>query len=391
VWGGYDAAGVSAKAVAAASTVPALTGAIAAPGQITVKWNPVNGATKYAVYRKAVGTTGWTRLTNTIAGTSYVDTSTDLVAGTTYYYTVRAYVGGVWGGYDAAGVSAKAVAAASTVPALTGAIAAPGQITVKWNPVNGATKYAVYRKAVGATSWTRLTNTATGASYVDTSTDLVAGTTYYYTVRAYVGGAWGGYDAAGVGAKAIAAASTVPVLTGAIAAPGQITVKWNPVNGATKYAVYRKAVGATGWTRLTNTIAGTFYVDTSTDLVAGTTYYYTVRAYVGGVWGGYDAVGVGAKAVAAASAVPVLTGAAAAPGQITVKWNPVNGATKYAVYRKAAGATGWTRLTNTATGASYVDTSTDLVAGTIYYYTVRACVGGTWGGYDAAGVSAKAK
>ncbi|MBR3555904.1 MAG: immunoglobulin domain-containing protein [Oscillospiraceae bacterium] len=90
----------------------------------------------------------------------------------------------------------------STTPVLTGATAAPGQITVKWNTVASATKYAVYRKAAGAASWTRLTNTATGTSYTDKSTDLKAGTTYYYTVRAYVGGTWGGYDNAGVGATA---------------------------------------------------------------------------------------------------------------------------------------------------------------------------------------------
>ena len=108
---------------------------------------------------------------------------------------------------------------------------------------------------------------------------------------------------------------------------------------------------------------------------------------MGGTWGGYNPTGVGAKA----SDIPVLVSAAASAGQITVNWKPVNGAAKYAVYRKAAGAASWTRLTNTATGTSYTDKSTDLRAGTTYYYTVRAYVGGTWGGYDNAGVGATAK
>ncbi|MBR3059126.1 MAG: leucine-rich repeat protein [Oscillospiraceae bacterium] len=280
-----------------APAVPVLVSATAAPGQITVKWNQVSEAAKYAVYRKAAGAAGWTRLTNTCTSPSYTDKSTDLKAGTTYYYTVRAYVGGAWGGYNSTGVSAKAVAAASTVPVLVSAVAAPGQITVRWNQVSGATKYAVYRKAAGAAGWTRLTNTCTSPSYTDKSTDLKAGTTYYYTVRANVGGTWSGYDSIGVSAKAVAAASTVPVLVSAAAAPGQITVKWNQVSGATKYAVYRKAAGATSWTRLTNTVTGTSYIDKSTDLVAGTTYYYTVRAYLNGAWSGYDSTGVSAKTV----------------------------------------------------------------------------------------------
>ncbi len=382
-WGGYDTTGVSAKAVAA--NYPSLVSATASAGQITVKWNTFSRATRYAVYRKTSGGS-WTLLSNTVTGTSYVDKSADLKEGTTYYYTVRAYVGNVWGGYDNAGVSATA--AASTVPVLTSATAAAGQITVKWSAVNGATKYAVYRKTSGS-SWTLLTNTVTGTSYVDKSADLKEGTTYYYTVRAYVGSAWGSYDTAGVSAKAIAAAANYPVLTSATASAGQITVKWNAFTGASKYAVYRKAAGESSWTRLTNTVTGTSYVDKSADLKAGTTYYYTVRAYVGSAWGSYDSTGVSAKAVAAN--YPVLTSATASAGQITVKWNAFSGATKYAVYRKATGESSWTRLTNTVTGTSYTDKSSDLKAGTTYYYTVRAYVGSTWGSYDTTGVSATAK
>ena len=103
-----------------------------------------------------------------------------------------------WGGYDKTGVSAVA----SAVPVLASATAATGQITVKWKAVNGATKYAVYRKAAGETSWTRLTKTFTGTTYTDKSADLVAGTSYSYTVRAYVDGTWSGYNKAGVNAKA---------------------------------------------------------------------------------------------------------------------------------------------------------------------------------------------
>ena len=288
-----DAAGTvvsqkSSSITVTPSAVPVLSNAKVSAGQIQVKWSAVNGATKYAVYRKALGKTSWTRLTNTFTGTTYTDKSADLIAGTTYYYTVRAYVNGVWGGYDKTGISATA----SAVPVLTSAKASAGQIQVKWNVVNGATKYAVYRKATGDTSWTRLTKTFTGTDYKDKSADLIAGTTYYYTVRAYVNSAWGGYDKTGVSAVA----SAVPVLASATAATGQITVKWKAVNGATKYAVYRKAAGETSWTRLTKTFTGTTYTDKSADLVAGTSYSYTVRAYVDGTWSGYNKAGVNAKA-----------------------------------------------------------------------------------------------
>ncbi len=221
-------------------------------------------------------------------GTAATYSYTPAEAGT---YKVKVYV------KDAAGTvvtkkSSGITVTASTVPVLTGATAAAGKITVKWNAVNGATKYAVYRKAAGETSWTRLTKTYTGTIYADKSTELIAGTVYYYTVRAYVDGAWSGYDKTGVSATA----SAIPVLTGATAAAGKITVMWNAVNGATKYAVYRKAAGETSWTRLTKTFTGTTYTDKSVDLVAGTNYSYTVRAYVDNAWSGYNKTGVSVKA-----------------------------------------------------------------------------------------------
>ncbi len=388
-WGSYDKKGISAKAVTA--DVPALKDPKAAAGQITVKWGEVSGVTKYGVYRKAEGDTYWKRLTNSVTDTSYTDKSSDLKAGTKYYYTVNAYVSGAWGSYDPTGVGAVAV---DPIPKLTSATASAGQIVVKWNAVTNAAKYAVYRKAAGESSWTRLANDITGTSYTDKSAELKAGTTYYYTVRAYVNSAWGGCDTTGVSAKAVAPAegSSIPVLTSATASAGQITVKWNTVTNAAKYAVYRKAAGESSWTRLANDITGTGYTDKSAELKAGTTYYYTVRAYVNSAWGGYDTTGVSATAVASAesSAFPGLTSATASAGQITVKWNAVTNAAKYAIYRKAAGESSWTRLANDITGTGYTDKSAELIAGTTYYYTVKAYVNGAWSGNDPTGVSAEA-
>ena len=202
-------------------------------------------------------------------------------------------------------------------------------------------------------------------------------------MKSLVNGTWSGYDAVGVSAAAMA--STTPVLVSATASAGQIKVTWNKVSGASKYAVYRKTAGG-NWTLLTTSVTGTTYADTSS-LTAGTTYCYTVKSLVNGTWSGYDAVGVSAAAMA--STTPVLTGATAAPGQITVKWNAVAGASKYAVYRKTAGGS-WTLLTTSVTEPVYTDKS-GLASGTTYYYTVKSLVSGTWSGYDKTGVSATAK
>ena len=268
-----------------------LVSATASAGQITVQWNAVSGASKFAVYRKTAGGQ-WTLLSTSVTGVSYIDNSTELVAGTTYYYTVKSLVSGTWSGYDGKGVSATAI---STTPVLVSATASAGQITVQWNAMTGASKFAVYRKTAGG-HWTLLSTSVTGVSYIDNSAELVAGTTYYYTVRALVSGTWYGYDSIGVSATAI---STTPVLVSATASAGQITVQWNAMTGASKFAVYRKTAGG-HWTLLSTSVTGVSYIDNSAELVAGTTYYYTVKSLVSGTWSGYDAAGVSATAIAAA-------------------------------------------------------------------------------------------
>ncbi len=64
---------------------------------------------------------------------------------------------------------------------LVSAKAVNGGIQVTWKEAAGAATYKVYRKDAANTSWTALTTTATGTSYVDKT--AVAGVTYTYTVR----------------------------------------------------------------------------------------------------------------------------------------------------------------------------------------------------------------
>ncbi len=70
-----------------------------------------------------------------------------------------------------------------TIPVLT-ATAGAGQVALSWTTSQNATAYTVFRSEVSGTLGTALAPTQymTGTSYTDTG--LVAGTTYYYTVRA---------------------------------------------------------------------------------------------------------------------------------------------------------------------------------------------------------------
>lgn len=374
---------------------PVLTGISRGSGGVQVTWNQVAGADGYIVYRKT--TSGkWATLAK-ISGRNvenYTD-NTKLAAGT-YYYTVRAYCLNngtyTYGGYDTTGLS---VEMSLTAPVITGVTTDGGQNTVTWQAVNQAAGYVIYRKTAGG-SWS-VAGIVTGqksSSFTD-STNLTAGTTYYYTVRAYqvVNGVkvYGGYDPTGI---AVETGIAAVILSGVSSANGVNTITWEKVSGVSGYVVYRKTSGGS-WKTLA-LVAGdstVSYTDAS-ELTPGTVYYYTVRGYLVKnktyTYGGYDAAG---KGVAASLPSVSLVSAAAGAGKNTITWQPVSGADGYVVYRKTSGGS-WTvaAVIAGAETSSYEDTQA-LVSNTDYYYTVRAYMikSGVrvYGSYDADGILAQ--
>lgn len=412
----YDPAGnkVTALSVTVKGIgIPRLTGTTTAKSGIKVSWNPVGAATGYAVYRKTSG--GSWGMIGTTSSVNYTD-KTALTAGRTYYYTVRAYTGSsgaaldhkydssYWSHYDTSGVKAVFIAA----PALTGVSTAKNGMKIGWDPVKGASGYAVYRKT-SSTGW-KMIDTTTSSSYTDKA-GMKNGAVYYYTVRAYMGNVttakknkynaryWSGYDNSGVKGRYC----TTPKLTGVKASASGTSVSWKKVSGATGYAVYRKASGG-NWTTIATT-TGLSHTD-KTALSGGKTYYYTVRAYVGNqnmaqthkyesnYWSHYDTTGL--KSVYLDT--PELTGTTTAKSGIKVSWKKVTGASGYAVYKKAS-STGWGMI-GTTTSTSYTDKE-GMKNGAEYSYTVRAYVGNAatakknrydaryWSGYDDSGVKGK--
>jgi len=138
-------------------------------------------------------------------------------------------------------------------------------------------------------------------------------------------------------------------------------------NGASGYTVYR-ATSSTGTYTLILTTAAKNY--NNTGLKTGTTYYYKIRAYrtagTTRTYGSYSSV-VSSKPILSA---PIsIKAASSSYNHINVSWSGVTGASGYEVY-KAASSTGIYSLVSTTTSINF--TNTALLAGTIYYYKVRA-------------------
>ena len=152
-----------------------------------------------------------------------------------------------------------------------------------------------------------------------------------------------------------------------------VHVYWNAVDGAEKYGVWRSENGAAGpWKWLGNPTVAHF---TDTTAESGKTYHYAVTTY-----------DVTAKTHSAKSpaisiiyvATPDITLRVNREVGIGLRWDKIEGATGYAIYRKSFdGDDAWVRIATIEGNEtfSWNDTSVKNENGTIYRYTIRALAG----------------
>ena len=195
----------------------------------------------------------------------------------------------------------------------------------------------------------------------------------------------------------VVAALAAPVLTAQASEDG-VELSWTTVHGATRYELLVWD-SVNDWRQIGgDSLTGTTY--THTDLVAGATYFYTIRAanadgetsawsdqvstvtatatHTPAATAGQPSDSSAAAAAdptptpsptVAALAAPVLTAQAAEDG-VELSWTTVHGATRYELFVWDS-VNDWRQIGgDSLTGTTY--TYTDLVAGTTYFYTIRA-------------------
>lgn len=147
---------------------------------IQLKWNTVQGANGYRIYRATTlkGTYSLVAATSALSYTNY-----NLCTGTAYYYKVMAYqtVGNTV-------TNSKYSSVASARPVLATPISAKAakytatSAKISWNRVSGASGYTVYRATSARGKYSTVTSTAS-TSFKNSG--LSRGKTYYYKIAAY--------------------------------------------------------------------------------------------------------------------------------------------------------------------------------------------------------------
>ena len=326
----------------------------ASTGKPLLKWADDENAVAFAVYRSTSKTGDFTLL-DTPDDTKYLDTSA--VPGRTYYYMVTAVdMGGKE--KDSAIKSITCDCARPMVSITTNA--SSGKPSLKWNAVDGAAKYEVYRATSKNGTYTKM-YTTTSTSY--TNSTAVPGTTYYYKVKAICGKSSYGNSAYSV-VKSITCDCARPTVTVKCNEnTGKPVLSWKAVDGASKYYIYRSTDGGKTY-KYWDSTSKTSYTNSGAE--AGKTYYYKVKAVCGKSSYGNSAQSL-AKSIVCDCAKPVLS-ITAVNGKPKLSWNAVDGATKYWIYRSTDGKE--FKYYDSTTKTAYTNKSVD--AGKTYYYKVKA-------------------
>jgi len=354
---------------------PADIQAVAGDGEVTVRWSPVAGATSYNIYWNTAG--GVTTSDEVIGTSTTLFVHPYLANGTTYYYVVSAV--NIEGESDLSSEASATPVDSSTAnppsaPSGVTATGRDGQVTINWSPVAGATSYNIYWDTSGSVTTADSAIISAPSPYVHMN--LTNGTTYHYAVTAINNDGESGLSTE---ASATPAASggtgtlpSVPSNVQATAGDGQVAVSWTPVSGATSYNIYWNTAGSV--TTSDDVIGTSASLLLHPNLTNGIIYYYAVTAV--------NAEGESTLSTEV-SATPVLSGGTGTPpsaptgvnaiggdNQITIYWDPVEGALGYNIYWNITG--GVTTADEAIGSSTTLFTHTDITNGMNYYYAVTA-------------------
>ena len=296
------------------------------------------------------------------AQTSFTDTG--LIPFTYYYYKVSAF--------DSAGPGVPNFVSAETggvkpsvAPAgLVQSGATTTSITLKWDPVDGATGYNVYFSSTAAGTYShRTTSTTISATIYQSGTPQAA----YYKVSAS--------NPSGEGPQsdyiqATNAPATVILNMVGAGSDTHMVISWQAVAGADGYYIYRDtSPGGSFTNRVADCPGQATHVYSDHGLQQYTLYYYKVSAYTIGIEGGKSSIGTDRTLLSVPNNFKAVE--PTSPTRVRLEWEAVPNAYYYRIYRNTI---------TTRTGAVTFDTSIDATSfndtsatiGTTYYYWIQA-------------------
>lgn len=342
----------------------------------TLTWNASAGATSYRIQLSASSAFATTVLdSSNIVATSF--TSQALSANSQYYWHVSATNGSGTSSYSTTFSFTTAVAVPPSPLLVSPANNGTGVSTspaLTWNASPGAASYRVQISG-SSTFATTIADSANITATSVTIANLPTGTLCYWHVSATNSGGTSAYSSS-FNFTTVVAAPLPPVLAtptnGSTGTALNPALSWNPSSGASSYRI-QVSTSVTFATTIADSsnIAGTS--DTVANLIANTLYYWHVCATNDGGTSAYSSTFSFTTLAPPQSPVLVFpaNGSSGLGTNLTLLWNPSNGATSYRVQLSTDSGFATTVVDQNSLS---VDTLviTGLSGGTTYYWHVNA-------------------
>jgi YD repeat-containing protein len=333
----------------------------------TASWVGVSGATGYRIDVASNPSFSTGIVYNNLAVSTTSQVVSGLTPNTTYYFRIRA-------------VSASGTSASSQVFTLTTLVLLPPPTVVSasnistssfiasWTSVSGATSYGIDVSTSSSFSTNVFINDFPVNSLQFNVFTLTPGTTYYFRVRAK--------NATQTSANSQSVTVTTSALPPPPPVPTNVTtssvnlnsfaISWSPADGATQYFV--NVCTDTNFT----TACTDLTVQTNTAQVLGlapaTLYYCRVRSNNIGGTSGYSTVAT----VTTVPAAPTNLSAGSTTTSIVTAWSASIGASSYRLDVSSSSSFSTDNVLTDATVSATSQTVTGLIAGTTYFFRVRA-------------------
>ena len=339
---------------------------------LKVTWREVEGALSYKVWRISPKSDGWTNIGFVNSGDALEFYDTGLVSGLTYTYAVSAE-NYYETDHDSKGLSCMYIAK----PVITECVNAAGGVQIKWSETKGAEFYNIMRRVEGETKWEKLVSRSSDPELkrIYTDTTVEEGKEYEYDVLSatdiFVS------DSAETGSKIIYVPaprinSRVNIIVDGL---NGIEIKWNPVQNAVGYTVYRMESGTDAQLIEYGYAPEASFVDYT--VKPGVSYTYSVQAHAvysdkssDEIHSGYNTSGYTLTHVPST----VVNNLTLQKDSVKIEWKPVENVSGYRIYRKVADSTSWTSLGNVNRDVlTYEDAS--LGSGNQYVYAVTPLIG----------------
>ena len=337
------------------AVVEPVVGARQADGKPTLHWNKLQNAVSYQVYRATEENGEYVRVFTT-KGLTYTHVSAE--AGKTYFYKVKALFADGTSQFSES-VSATFRPVSVNFAPVAGNRDTDGKPTLHWNKLQNAVSYQVYRADSKDGKYVRVFTTK-GLTYTHISAE--AGKTYFYKVKALFADGTNQFSEFVSATFRPVSLNFAPV-AGNRSTDGKPTLRWNKLQNAVSYQVYRADSKDGKYVRVFTT-KGLTYTHVSAQL--DKTYYYKVKAVFSD---GSTVFSEILSNTCTCGRPEVTVGHRAADGLPRLKWAPVDGAQSYAVYRATKADGKYVRVFKT-TGTTYTHISAQ--PDTTYYYKVVA-------------------